>query len=144
MFILLQIVGVSSILILKENNVFSNSLLGATIYNASMKERNTDFICCYDLSFKLKKTYILQILVCAHTKTNLLQNSYTFYKTNILYMVLSALESFIIFFMLHDCVTCNYYIWNYITLLLLSSKMMKMKTEDKTKIEKKAKEDENK
>ena len=59
-------------------------------------------------------------------------------------MILPALESFIIFFMLHDCVTCNYYMWNHITLLLLSSKMMKMKTKDKTKIEKKVKENENK
>ena len=72
MFILLQIVGVGSILILKENNVFSNSLLGDTTYNGSMKERNADFICCYDLSFKLRKTYILQIMVYTHTKTNLL------------------------------------------------------------------------
>ena len=54
-------------------------------------------------------------------------------------MILSALKSFIIFFMLYDCVTCNHYMWNHITLLLLSSKMMKMKTKDKTKIEKKVK-----
>jgi len=39
MFILLQIVRVGSILTLKENNVFSNSLLDATIYNGGMREK---------------------------------------------------------------------------------------------------------
>jgi len=45
-------------------------------------------------------------------------------------MVLPALESFIIFSILHNCVTYNYNMWNHITLLLLSPKMMKVKKKE--------------
>ena len=54
--------------------------------------------------------YILQTVVYTHTTTNLSQNLYAIYKANMLLLCCITLfvsESFIIFSMSHDCITCD-------------------------------------
>jgi len=64
-----------------------------------------------EFSIQASLSYILQLVVCIHTITNLLYISYTFHKTNMLlsyYIISSILEPSMILSISCDHVICNH------------------------------------